>query len=72
MEGGGIGLTEAQSWLLFGETEENNIKQQGNRCSGKILHQVPPEHNSRVMLLKITCLVNHNFYNIAVFIVPTC
>lgn len=58
LEGGGISLTEAQSWLLLGETEENHIKQQDNKCSGKILYQVPPAHNSRVMLLEITCLVN--------------
>lgn len=72
MEGAGIGLTEAQSWLLFGETEENHIKQQDNKCCGKSLHQVPPAHNSREMLLKIACLVSLYFYNIAVFIVPTC
>ena len=66
MEGGGIGLTEAQSWLLLGETEESYIKQQDNKCSGKVLYQVPPAHNSSVMLLKITCLVNHQFYIITV------
>jgi hypothetical protein len=37
LEGGGIGLTEAQSLLLLGETEKNHITQQNNKCSGKIL-----------------------------------
>jgi len=72
LEGGDIGLTEAQSWLLPGGTEENHIKQQDNKRSGKILYPVPPAHNSRVMLLKITCLVNRWFYNITVGIVRTC